>query len=622
MAKRSRRLIFLVGAVVGIVLYLVAALFSTETGSAWFIHRLASYVTENLTIKNVRGNLFSGLSLHEVNHDTNQLKTRIEHIELNWRPLSLLRGKLHITQLQMKGVSLFLPSSVETFPMDPARLPDKISMPVSIFLDDARLEAVDIHRGKKLYELKHLNLTVRADKDGIRFENFKAYGQGTRLSFKGHSGLQQPFPFEGNIDWNTMTPGGLPIKGKCSIEGNVQGGKATFRLGPPFVLETAVELKANKEWTKFSVIGNHKDGRQSIPFETPDLGGTKNVYFNQLEFQTLGGSVTVHGNVNWQSEPVLDLSIRGENINPDVLLPDWPGKLKFQSRLKGRISDETTYVSLSDIKVLGSLIDQRFALSGSLKFQDNQPEWVDLDIRAGNNRLKLSGASDKSSDLQFDLEVLEPESLWPGLRGPWRGKGSVKRIGSSPAGVLVLEGNDVSYGNFNVESYHGSFACDSIDTQKCSARVEFTNLVVDGDVFPSLSLDWNGDLKNHRVRADLATPTARVNLEFTGECHSDTWEFRIETATFDLENNGIWRLNKNPVNVLVDHTGIKPFNACWAQKGSSVCVDSSWSAGAGWKSEGDLNAPPLNRMIDILKALIQRPKLDKKFYKTKDINYR
>jgi hypothetical protein len=186
----------------------------------------------------------------------------------------------------------------------------------------------------------------------------------------------------------------------------------------------------------------------------------------------------------------------------------------------------------------------------------------------------------------------------------------------------VLEGNDVTYGNFKIESYHGSFACDSIDTQKCSARVGLTNLVVDGEVFPSLSLDWKGNLKNHRVRADLVSSTSRADLEFTGECDSDTWRFRINNASFDLENNGIWRLNDHPVNVFVDHTGIKPFKACWAQEDAKVCVDGSWSPSAGWMAEGNLNAPPLNRIIDILKTLIQRPKLDKKFYKSGDVNYR
>jgi translocation and assembly module TamB len=622
MAKRIWRPILLVGVVVGIVLYLLAALFSTETGSSWLIYWLASHVPENLTIKNVRGNLLSGLSLYEVNHDTNQLKTRIEHVEFDWRPLNLLRGKLHITNLQMKGVSLFLPSSAETLPIDVARLPKKISIPVSIVLDNARLEEVDIHRDEKLYEIKHLNLSGRADKNGIRFEKFRAYGQGTRLSFRGHTALQQPYPFEGNIDWNRMIPGGLPIKGECYIEGNIQGGKATFRLGLPFVLETNIELKANKEWTKFSVIGNRKDVRPPIPVETSSLASTPNVYFNQLEFHTLGGSVTLHGHVNWQPEPVLDLSIHGENIDPGVLLPNWPGKLEFQSNLQGRISDETIKVSFSKLKVLGRLLDQPFESSGSLTFQDNQPKVVDLEIHAGNNRLKLSGASDKSLNLQFDLEVLEPESLWPGLRGQWRGKGSVKPIRSSPAGVLVLEGKDVTYGNFHIESYHGSFACNAADTQNCSARIKLTNLQVDGEVFPSLSIDWIGDFKNHRVRADLVSSTARTNIEFKGECFSDTWKFRIENASFDLENNGTWRLNSHPVNVLVDHTGIKPFKACWAQEESRVCVDGSWSPSAGWKAEGDLNAPPLNQMFDILNVLIQRPKLDKKFYKSGDINYK
>jgi autotransporter translocation and assembly factor TamB len=621
MAKRTQRLIFLAVAVVGIALYLVAAFISTETGSSWLIYRLASYGPENLTIKNVRGNLLSGFSLYGVDHDINQFKTRIEHVEFDWRPLSLLRGKLHITNLHMKGVSLFLPSSAETFPKEVAPRPQKISIPVSIFLDNARLEEMDIHRGEKLYELKYLNLSGRADKNGIRVEKLKAYGQGTRLRFKGHTDLQQPYPFEGNIVWNTMVPGGLHVKGECTIEGNIQEGKATLRLGPPFVLETNFELKANKELTKFSVIGNHNDVQQSIPVVTPFLESTTNVHFNQLEVHALDGSVVLNGHVNWQPDPVLDLSIHGENIDPGFLFPDWPGKLNVQSKLQGEIVGETIKVSLNELKILGRLHDLPFELSGNTTLLNNRPKLVDLDIRSGKNQLKLSKASDKNLNLLFDLEVLEPGSLWPGLEGQWRGQGSVKQINGSPVGTLVLQGNDVTYGNFHIESYQGSFSCDAIDTQKCKARVKLTNLQVDDEVFPSLLINWMGDLKNHRVKADLVSSTVRANVEFNGECYSDTWKFKFDSASFDLENSGTWRLNSHPVNVLVDHTGIKPFKACWAREDSKVCVDASWSAGQGWKSEGNLNAPPLNRVIDILKILIQRPKLDKKFYKAGDINY-
>jgi hypothetical protein len=524
----------------------------------------------------------------------------------------------------MKGVSLFLPSSAESFPMDAARLPKKIAMPVSIFLDNARLEGVDIHQGEKSHEIERIHLSARADKQGISFEKFNAYAKDMRFALSGHGSLQQPYPFEIKLDWRAMLRGGsIPLKGECYIEGDMREGRASIRLGAPLVLETNVELKANKDWTDLAVIGNgkQKDVRPSNPVEIPYLGGRPRINFNQIEFQTLGGRITLQGFMNWQPEPVLDLSIHGKNIDPGVLLPDWPGKLEFQSRLQGGISNETIKASFSELKLQGRLLDLPFESSGSLTFQDNQPKLVDLDIRSGKNQLKLNGASEKNQGLQFELEVLEPAKLWPGLEGQWHGNGFVKQIDGNPVGTLVLQGNDVTYGNFHIESYHGNFACESIDTQKCSARVKLTNLRVNDDVFPSLSIDWMGDFKNHRVRADLVSSTARTNLEFKGECYSDTWKFRIDNASFDLENNGTWHLNNHPVNVLVDNTGIKPFKACWSQKDSSVCVDGSWSTGEGWKTEGDLNAPPLNRMIDILKVLIQRPKLDKKFYKTGDINY-
>ena len=623
MCKRIRRFTYLIGAVLGITLLLVAALFSTETGSSWLISRMASYWPKGITIGDVQGNFIAGLSLYEVRHNTNHLKMHFEHIMLDWRPLGLLRGNLHIYNLRMKGVSLFVPRSSETFPTVAAFLPEKITIPTQILLNNVKLEEIRIHQGENLYKIRHLNLSGRVDSNGIIFEKFNAYGKGTRLNFSGQTGLQEPYSFEGNIHFHLdgVAQGNRPIKGECYIEGDIQGVKATFKLALPFGLKTNFYIERNKEWTEFYVIGNRKKTEHSSPIETQYSASKTNLYLNQLLFHTLGGSVSLDGFINWQPKPVLDFSIHGENIDLGVLFPNVPSELEFTSRFQGRIKDEVIEVSLDIIKVFGHLFEIPFETSGSLTFQDNQPKKVGLNIQAGNNRLNLNNISEKSSDLQFNLEIMEPGSLWPGLGGQWRGKGSVKQLGSSPAGILFLEGKNVTYGNFYIEDYNGSFSYDTIRPEKFKARSKLTNLLVDGQIFQSLSIAWTGDLKRHLVRAELVSPTLRMNLEFMGECIADTWKFVIKKATCDLENGGTWNLDNLPVKLVMSHAEINPFRACWTREDVRVCADISWSANAGWNTVGDLDNIPINRMCEIFKVLIQRPKLDKRHYKSKDIQY-
>jgi len=117
--------------------------------------------------------------------------------------------------------------------------------------------------------------------------------------------------------------------------------------------------------------------------------------------------------------------------------------------------------------------------------------------------------------------------------------------------------------------------------------------------FSDLLFVWEGDFKQHRIHADFMSTSANGELEFVGGCLQDICELKFDKASFSLNQDKIWRLC-NPVNLMVTHTELKPFNACWTNNNSNLYMKGLWNEESGWEVGGDVNDDPLKGMIELV----------------------
>jgi hypothetical protein len=220
----------------------------------------------------------------------------------------------------------------------------------------------------------------------------------------------------------------------------------------------------------------------------------------------------------------------------------------------------------------------------------------------------VDGTAGAHLDLSFNFDIPSPDGLWPGFRGLFLGQGSLKGTRSNPVGNIALKGNNISYGLYTVKTFNMGTTIDGDSTEHSSGVIKLHELVAGNQVLESLSLNWSGDFKSHGVRAEIVTASAQVNLEFAGSCQQDTWKLAVDTASFATQGYGRWHL-LDPVDLLVSHLEVKPFEACWSRNVSNRCVLASWNGGSGWQAEGDVNAPPLKPMVDLLKELFKEENL-------------
>lgn len=644
MHKLIRTFASIVGVLVVASLVLVVLL-TTETGTCWLIHHVATHVPGQLTIRRIQGNVFSDLSLYGVDYRTDQQHTEIQHVALSWQPIALLSGTVHLQNLDIQGITCILLEPKETSTKGTVYLSPDASFPLEVVIEEARLDRLDLRHGDSRYVLDYVHLTGRADRNGLWFEQFKAQGKGVHINLRGRTGLRPPHAFQGNLNWSVMLPNGVRAQGECDIRGDIHTVKLTLKLSEPFVLETRGEIMLGRGLTGFSLIGERGNAHwpsnagaaylsknaqhhiksktdsyqmtsrndytgQNLPttqhFQTGGRGGLMNIRVENLEAHMLGGTVKLNGHIVWKLKPKWEFTVNAVDIDPSIHWPDWPGKLALEAKVIGETDATTLTVLLHEIKIVGHLLEQPLQATGDLTLRGKRIESGNIEILSGKNQLNVSGTTASHLDLRFDVHVPDPVSLWPELRGRLRGKGILKQTLSNPTGEIALEGNNISYRDFiTVQNFDVNLAFSSNDMHNSNARIKMVNLQVNDEVLPSISLDWVGDLKNHRVRADIVSTSACTNVEFEGSCHQDVWEVKVNAASFDPNQYGMWRL-RNPVDLVVSNTEIKPFKACWVQEKSSVCAEGFWNNTSGWKAEGDVNAPPLKCMMDLLKKFLKK----------------
>jgi translocation and assembly module TamB len=629
-----------------VVILLVILVLATEAGSRWLIQYGASRVPNQLAIRHIQGSVLTGLSLYGIEHRIDQKYTRIEHVELSWQPMALLRGMVHLQSLYIEGITYTVPATKEISAKDTIRLPPDISFPFTLVIEDARLERLVFRRGDTQHALDYVHLAGRADRNGLRLKQFEAEEEDIHVNLQGHAKLSQPYKFQANLNWSARLPDGLKVRGKYDISGDIDTIKFTHKLSEPFSLNTQGEVNMSRILPKSNLKGNqqmvqrpltgeavYRRGKGQYHFQSktdsyqltfngdftgPNLptthiqaygrGNQMSFQVEKLEAHTLGGMVKVNGHIIWQPEPRWEFKVTAINIDPSMHWPEWSGKLALNSELQGDIDAGIPTILLHKLRIVGHLLEQPFQVAGDLTFRDKQLAFDDISIRSGKNQLNVDGTVATYLDLTFNVDAPDPASLWPGFRGQLRGKVSIKGTRSNPTAKISLEGNNISYGHYTVKNLDAYFVVDSNTTRRSNARISLLNLLVGGEVFPSLSLNWVGDFKSHRVRAEFVSASASAEFEFIGSFRQDIWELKIDTASFMLKKYGMWRLI-NPVGLLVSHTEVKPFKACWVKEKSNVCVQAFWNDESGWRAEGDVSAPPLRSVIDLLKELLMKENL-------------
>jgi translocation and assembly module TamB len=236
---RARRLLIAALTVPVVLLAACAWLLGTTSGA----RALLSAAGSSIDAQDVGGRIAGPLQIGRLRVKQKDSVIEVSGVRFEWQPLDLLRGTLHVEKLHARHV---LVSGGLEEKQERMRLPERISLPMALQLDDLRLSGGEIRKGPDTVATLG-PLALRLTFDGSRYRlvldrlaagSARESGQFS-VDFSGSATLSATRPYA--ID------GRFASKSKASIEGRPLGASGTLTLGGSLEqLEAAIDLAVNR----------------------------------------------------------------------------------------------------------------------------------------------------------------------------------------------------------------------------------------------------------------------------------------------------------------------------------------------------------------------------------------
>ena len=219
MTPRLRRLLWvLTVAVLGLFCAAGYGLLATEAGLRFVIERVNAPGAVRLSVGALRGTLLGPLEAESLHVETPAVRIRAARVQLDWRPLALLRGRVMLDGVELHGVEVTLLAE-EDAPRERRAPP---ALPLSLGLKGA-VHGLTVRGGEgdTLVELTALAVdgVLHTDRD-ITLRNVTATHPYGTLEVTGRLGLRADAEVALDTRWLARLPGGaVPLHGAGTVRG-------------------------------------------------------------------------------------------------------------------------------------------------------------------------------------------------------------------------------------------------------------------------------------------------------------------------------------------------------------------------------------------------------------------
>jgi translocation and assembly module TamB len=249
MLRRIRNIFFSLLALLLILLASLSALVETETGSRWFVTRIASLVDINLG--NVTGNLRTGLDVEFIDYAVDDHHYRAEQISFRWRPAALLYSAVSIQSLHAQNILIQLPeAATKKAAAQPFSQWPSLALPVRIRLEQLQITNIDFVQGDTHLHWKKLSGSLGLGTFHLRYNNLALQHPDYTLHLGGATNLRFPYNTEARLQWqwqpsvqNTNDIAPLTYMGVTELKGNLVDLHLDNQISLPVVLSADARLQ-------------------------------------------------------------------------------------------------------------------------------------------------------------------------------------------------------------------------------------------------------------------------------------------------------------------------------------------------------------------------------------------
>jgi len=358
-------------------------------------------------------------------------------------------------------------------------------------------------------------------------------------------------------------------------------------------------------------VGDYPAGR----FKVEGKGDRESAYTRLQQGDMLGGQL--HGSVelDWRNELkwVLDLSAKG--VDPEPLIPGWPGQLDAAFRASSDGLSMPVIVQLESLQ--GMLRGTPVEAAGRFGIANDYAWFEQLLVRTDHATLKLDGNSLEKAGVTAEFSGQLPSMILQGASGSLEMKAYVSGNLSAPLIGMQMQLSDFVWNGLGIKSMEVSTHEEPTGTVVSAFELNAKELRWKDEMIDELSVSLRGRDQRFHLQANMASEMLDLDaaVEMTPEEAGNLLQGRWTGLLTSLDLIVAQKLNfalADPAPVTWSGDAFSLEAACLNEAGgASVCAGLESDAKAELVITADVTAFP----IDYLRHLFE---LDVKFEQTLD----
>lgn len=400
----------------------------------WALDLARQATPMNIEVDSLSGRLAGPLRVEGLRLQDDRVTVRVETIELDWRPMALLGGELHLLRLATAGLSVTLQrQDPQAESATQAGNFEGISLPLAVRVDELELTSLEVQLpDSEPLQIDRFSLEVRAEQGRLDLRQLVLLMPQLELHAQGELGLQPSQPSSLHLNWRLTLPERAALEGGGQITGDLQRLQISQTLSGALTaqLEATVEDPAGDlSWDLQATLQPSQLGEwlQTLPLTlsgklgsrgTPErIGLEADLALSQPDYGD--ASLSLRGDYSqgrFQAEKLQLTTSAGSRVEgsghytPDEELGSFAAELAWQD-LRWPLQGDEVQVQSSQgkLKLGGVPKGYDFTLEANLQHLDTAAAKVDA-----SGRGDLQGV-----DLQQLSAVFDPDRLQGSGRLTW-----------------------------------------------------------------------------------------------------------------------------------------------------------------------------------------------------------
>ena len=305
-------------------------------------------------------------------------------------------------------------------------------------------------------------------------------------------------------------------------------------------------------------------------------GDAETLTLERIDVETLRGRLAGRMTARWAPNLSASIELTGTDLDPGVLLHEWPGRVGARIRADAAIEGEDLTVALHELAVDGRLRDRPIALSARGAYGADSLRIDAFALRSGSTEVSARGTAGTELALEWRIESPDLGEVWPELAGRISGNGELRGPRDRPRVGIEVRGEGLGFMESRVDDFELTADVDVAGKAHSSFMLAFSSAQVPGAAIAQLQLTGEGNAARHALALTTTTSVGTAELGLIGKVADPwtrgfAWSFELEKATIAYPELAPWGL-REPATGRVTRTEAELDRACWQSDTAELCV--------------------------------------------------